>query len=59
MLVGNLIFVGHDNDGSTKGLTDEQLVFIYDHLERVFLTATTTGKIETAFTFIFEEDKKH
>lgn len=59
VLVGDLIFVGHDNDGDTKGLTDERLVSIYDHLERVFLTATSTGKIETAFTFIFEEDKKH
>lgn len=55
VLVGNIIFVGHDGEGNSQSLTEEQLEFLYDHLERVFFTDKTTGNIETAFTFIFDE----
>ena len=56
VLVGNIIFVGHDGDGNSQSLTEEQLAFLYDHLEMVFFTDDkTTGNIETAFTFIFDE----
>ena len=30
---GNVIFAGHDDDGNTIGLTDEQMAFITDHLK--------------------------
>lgn len=50
VLVGNLIFVGNDEEGNTKGLTQAQLNFIYDHLAKVYF-----GDGQEAFTFMFEE----
>ena len=55
VLVGNLIFVSHDEEGNTKGLTKEQLDFIYDHLARVRFSVRGSDEEKEAFTFIFEE----
>ena len=55
VLVGNLIFVGHDEEGNTKGLTQEQLDFIYEHLARVSFSVKGSDEEKEAFTFIFEE----
>ena len=51
-LVGNLIFVSHDDEGNTLGLTDEQIAFIKAHLKPVFYF-TQTGKMKMAHTFWF------
>ena len=51
-LVGNLIFVSHDDEGSTLGLTDEQIAFIKAHLKTLFYF-TPSGKMNMAHTFWF------
>ena len=51
-LVGNLIFVSHDDEGSTLGLTDEQIVFIKEHLKPM-LYFTASGVFRKAHTFWF------
>ena len=51
-LVGNLIFVSHDDKGSTLGLTDEQIAFIKAHLKQLCYF-TPSGKINMAYTFWF------
>ena len=51
-LVGNLIFVSHDDEGSTLGLTDEQIAFIKAHLKQLCYF-TPSGKINMAYTFWF------
>ena len=33
MLVGNVIFASHDNDGNTIGLNPDQIIFITNHLQ--------------------------
>lgn len=55
VLVGNLLLIGHDDEGNTKGLTDEQLDFISNHLVRVRYTVRNKDEEQEAFTFIFEE----
>lgn len=54
VLVGNLIFTGFDEEGSSVGLTDEQIDYISNHLFNVTY-ATRDGGIGRAFTFAFEE----
>ena len=51
-LVGNLIFVSHDDEGSTLGLTDEQIAFIKAHLKQLCYFSPN-GKMSTAYTFWF------
>ena len=51
-LVGNIIFVSHDNEGSTLGLTDEQIMFIKEHLKPM-LYFTASGVFRKAHTFCF------
>ena len=51
-LVGNLIFVSHDDEGNTLGLTDEQIAFIKKHLKTLFYF-TPNGKMNMAYTFWF------
>ena len=51
-LVGNLIFVSHDDEGSTLGLTDEQIAFIKAHLKQLCYF-TPSGKMNMAYTFWF------
>ena len=51
-LVGNIIFVSHDNEGSTLGLTDEQIMFIKEHLKPM-LYFTASGVFRKAHTFWF------
>ena len=51
-LVGNLIFVSHDDEGHTLGLTDEQIAFINAHLKTLFYF-TSSGKMNMAHTFWF------
>ena len=51
-LVGNLIFVSHDDEGNTLGLTDAQVVFIKAHLKQLCYF-TPSGKMNTAYTFWF------
>ena len=51
-LVGNLVFVSHDDEGNTLGLTDEQIVFIKDHLKQLFFFSPN-GKMNMAHTFWF------
>ena len=51
-LVGNLIFVSHDDEGSTLGLTDEQIAFIKAHLKQLCYFSPN-GKMNTAYTFWF------
>ena len=51
-LVGNLVFVSHDDEGNTLGLTDEQIVFIKDHLKQLFFFSPN-GKMNMAYTFWF------
>ena len=57
VLVGNLVFLSHDEEGNTKGLTQEQLDFIYEHLARVWYSTNDSDEMKEAFTFIFEEEK--
>ena len=59
VLVGDLILVGHDEEGNTKGLTSEQLVFIYNHLAKVSFSVRGSDEEIEAFTFIFEEEKSN
>ena len=51
-LVGNLIFVSHDDEGNTLGLTDEQVEFIKSHLKPLFYFSPN-GKMNMAHTFWF------
>ena len=51
-LVGNLIFVSHDGEGNTLGLTDEQVEFIKSHLKPLFYFSPN-GKMNMAHTFWF------
>ena len=51
-LVGNLIFVSHDDECNTTGLTDEQINFIKKHLKQLCYF-TPSGKINMAYTFWF------
>ena len=51
-LVGNLIFVSHDDECNTTGLTDEQINFIKAHLKQLCYF-TPSGKINMAYTFWF------
>ena len=51
-LVGNLIFVSHDDECNTTGLTDEQIDFIKAHLKQLCYF-TPSGKMNTAYTFWF------
>ena len=51
-LVGNLIFVSHDDEGNTLGLTDEQIEFIQAHLKQLYYF-TQSGKMNMAHTFWF------
>ena len=51
-LVGNLIFVSHDDEGNTLGLTDKQIAFIKAHLKQLCYF-TPSGKMNMAYTFCF------
>ena len=51
-LVGNLIFVSHDDDCNTIGLTQEQINFITEHLKEMFYFKPN-GKMGMAHTFWF------
>ena len=51
-LVGNLIFVSHDDEGNTLGLTAAQVVFIKAHLKQLCYF-TPSGKMNMAYTFWF------
>ena len=51
-LVGNLIFVSHDDEGNTLGLTGSQVAFIKAHLKQL-CCFTPSGKMNTAYTFWF------
>ena len=51
-LVGNLIFVSHDDDCNTIGLTQEQIDFITEHLKEMFYFKPN-GKMGMAHTFWF------
>ncbi len=51
-LVGNLIFVSHDDEGNTLGLTDDQIKFIKAHLKQLFFFSPN-GKMNMAHTFWF------
>ena len=51
-LVGNLVFVSHDDEGNTLGLTDDQIKFIKDHLKQLFFFSPN-GKMNMAYTFWF------
>ena len=51
-LVGNLIFVSHDDEGNTIGLTDNQIKFIEDHLKQLFYFSPN-GKMNMAHNFWF------
>ena len=51
-LVGNLIFVSHDDECNTTGLTDEQIDFIKAHLKQLCYFSPN-GKMNTAYTFWF------
>ena len=51
-LVGNLIFVSHDDECNTTGLTDEQINFIKAHLKQLCYFSLN-GKMNTAYTFWF------
>lgn len=51
-LVGNLIFVSHDNECNTIGLTQEQINFITEHLKEMFYFKPN-GKMGMAHTFWF------
>ena len=52
VLVGNLIFVSHDDEGNTLGLTGSQVAFIKAHLKQL-CCFTPSGKMNTAYTFWF------
>lgn len=56
VLVGNLVLVGHDREGNTISLTDEQIDYIRNHL-KVVVYSKEDDKIHKALTFIFEEEK--
>lgn len=51
-LVGNLVFVSHDDEGNTLALTDDQIMFIKEHLKQLFYFSPN-GKMNTAHTFWF------
>ena len=51
-LVGNLIFVSHDDECNTTGLTDEQINFIKAHLKQLCYFSPN-GKMNMAHTFWF------
>ena len=51
-LVGNLIFVSHDDECNTTGLTDEQIDFIKAHLKQLCYFSPN-GKMNMAHTFWF------
>lgn len=51
-LVGNLIFVSHDDEGNTLGLTDKQIAFIKAHIKQLCYF-TPSGKMNMAYTFWF------
>ena len=51
-LVGNLIFVSHDGEGNTLGLTGAQVAFIKAHLKQLCYF-TPNGKMNMAHTFWF------
>lgn len=51
-LVGNLVFVSHDDEGNTLGLTDDQIMFIKEHLKQLFYFSPN-GKMNMAHTFWF------
>lgn len=45
IVYGNCIFVSHDKEGNTIGLTDEQIKIVMEELElEVTLTSQKTGK---------------
>lgn len=52
-LAGNLIFVSHDDEGGTVGLTNKQIDFIAEHLTKVRYYRPAFGEYKTAYTFIF------
>lgn len=56
VLVGNLILAGHDGEGNTISLTDEQIDYICNHLKVVEYSRGDGGR-HKALTFIFEEEK--
>ena len=51
-LVGNLVFVSHDDEGNTLALTDDQIMFIKEHLKQLFYISPN-GKMNMAHTFLF------
>ena len=51
-LVGNLVFVSHDDEGNTLGLTEDQIMFIKEHLRQLFFFSPN-GKMNMAHTFWF------
>ena len=51
-LVGNLVFVSHDDEGNTLALTDDQIMFIREHLKQLFFFSPN-GKMNMAHTFWF------
>lgn len=51
-LVGNLIFVSHNDEGDTVSLTQEQISFISNHLKPLFYFLPN-GKMNMAHTFWF------
>ena len=51
-LVGNLIFVSHDDEGNTLGLTGAQVAFIKAHLKQLCYFSPN-GKMNMAHTLWF------
>lgn len=56
ILVGNLVLAGHDGEGNTISLTDEQIDYIRNHL-KVVEYSRGNGRLLKALTFIFEEER--
>lgn len=56
VLVGNLVFTSYDDEGNSKGLSQEQIDYIVNHLTHVTY-CDRHGEAKKAFTFIFEEDE--
>jgi len=57
VLVGNLVFVSCDDEGNTKGLTQEQIDYISNHLTSVTY-ADKNGRSGKAFTFVFAGEEE-
>lgn len=43
MLVGNLMFCKHDDEGDTVGLTDEEITHIQKYIQKISTTAFPKG----------------